>query len=149
MKKFFILIFFISNLLFGFNNGFSKNEIKDFNNQTFFSIDSGNLKVDSLGNIIDGKYKLKKSSIEPLGNNQYKAILIFKKRKNRFIKFEQKRVIYFLKDDSMLWVKYKNKIMKYRLYSDKYITEKKIYYKEKRSTLHLEINKLKLFLSFK
>lgn len=149
MKKVFILIFFISGLLFAKSSSFSLDDIENFNNSAPFTIEKATLKVDALGNVIDGKYKLKKSDILLIGNNQYKINLTFEKRKNRFLKFKQKRVVYVLIDDSKIWIKYKNKVAKYRLFSDRYITKKKIYYKEKRSTLHAKINKLNLFLSFR
>ncbi|RXJ86356.1 hypothetical protein [Arcobacter sp. CECT 8985] len=149
MKKVFILIFFISGVIFAKNSSFLTDEIEDFNNSMPFSIEKGSLKVDALGNVIDGKYKLKKSDVLFIGNNQYKINLTFERRKNRFLKFKQKRVVYVLINDSKFWIKYKNKVVKYKLFSDRYITKEKIHYKEKRSTLHVKINKLKLFLSFR
>lgn len=149
MKKIVILIFLIINLLFGTQTkSFSMNELQEFYERKIFKIENAILEVNTLGGFADGKYKLKNSVVKNIDDNLYKVILELERRKNKFIRLKQKRVIFILYDNHRVWIKFKDKIHKYDLSKKVYMTQDKIFYKQKRSTLNAKIDKLNLFLSF-
>lgn len=149
MKKTLVLLLLMINLLLATQiSAFNESELKEFKNHIPFKIEKGILKVNALGGFADGKYKLEKIKSKKIDNSLYKLTLGFEKKKNKFIRLKQKRVIFILYNGKKMWIKFKGKIYKFNLFVDEYIIDDKIFYKQKRSTLNAKIDKMNLLLSF-